>query len=66
MNKIKCQEDDKMNYLEQFTFGEANKLMSGFSHLTGEHVYKRRHEKLEETNGDHEVIANVFIKRALE
>jgi len=28
-----------MNYLEQFTFGEANKLMSGFSHLSGEYAY---------------------------
>ncbi|CAG2229278.1 unnamed protein product [Mytilus edulis] len=26
-------EDEKMNYLEQFTFGEAHKVVSGISHL---------------------------------
>jgi hypothetical protein len=33
-------EDEKMNYLEQFTYGEAHKVVQGFGHLRGEYAYK--------------------------
>ncbi|CAG2211289.1 unnamed protein product [Mytilus edulis] len=59
-------EDEKMNYLEQFTFGEAHKVVSGFSHLSGEYAYQAAMEQLEERYGNSEVIANAFIKKALE
>ncbi|VDI57783.1 Hypothetical predicted protein [Mytilus galloprovincialis] len=58
--------DEKMNYLEQFTFGEAHKVVSGFSHLSGEYAYQAAMEQLEERYGNSEVIANAFIKKALE
>jgi hypothetical protein len=28
-----------MNYLEQLTYGEANRVVSGYSHLSGERAY---------------------------
>ncbi|CAC5382829.1 unnamed protein product [Mytilus coruscus] len=59
-------EEEKMTYLEQFTYGEASKVVSGFSHLIGEHAYSAAIKQLEERYGDTEVIANAFIKRALE
>ncbi|CAC5418241.1 unnamed protein product [Mytilus coruscus] len=59
-------EDEKMNYLEQYTFGEAHKVVSGFSHLSGEYAYQAAMEQLEERYGNCEVIANAFIKKALD
>ncbi|XP_071138742.1 uncharacterized protein [Mytilus edulis] len=59
-------EEEKMTYLEQFTYGEASKVESGFSHRIGEHAYSAAIKQLEERYGDTEVIANAFIKRALE
>ncbi|CAC5385829.1 unnamed protein product [Mytilus coruscus] len=59
-------DEEKMTYLEQFTYGEASKVVSGFSHLIGEHAYSAAIKQLEERYGDTEVIANAFIKRALE
>ncbi|VDH95114.1 Hypothetical predicted protein [Mytilus galloprovincialis] len=55
-----------MNYLEQFTFGEAHKVVSGFSHLSGEYAYQAAMEQLEERYGNSEVIANAFIQKAPE
>ncbi|CAC5378089.1 unnamed protein product [Mytilus coruscus] len=59
-------EDEKMNYLEHFTFGEAHKEVSGFSRLSGEYAYRAAMEQLEERYGNSEVIANAFIKKALD
>jgi len=59
-------DDEKMNYLEQFTYGEANKVVSGFSHLKGEQAFAAAIKQLEERYGDKEVIATSFIKKALD
>jgi hypothetical protein len=59
-------EDEKMNYLEQFTYGEAHKVVQGFGHLRGEYAYKAAMKQLEDRYGDTEVIANAFIKKALD
>jgi len=62
-----CESDDeKMNYLEQMTFSEANKVVSGYSHLPGKRAYETAMEQLEERYGDSEIIASAFIKKALE
>ena len=58
-------EEEKMTYLEQFTYGEANKVVSGFGQLNTEHAYASAMKQLEERYGDDEVIANAFIKKAL-
>ncbi|XP_062588283.1 uncharacterized protein LOC134249947 [Saccostrea cucullata] len=64
---INCDNDDeKMNYLEQLTFGEANKVVSGYSHLSGERAFEAAMRQLEERYGDTDVIATAFIRKALE
>ena len=57
---------ERMNYLEQLTSGEANKVVSGFGHLTDEFAYKSAMNALEERYGDNDVIVAAFIKRALD
>ncbi|KAK3101436.1 hypothetical protein FSP39_003570 [Pinctada imbricata] len=59
-------DDERMNYLEQLTYGEANRCVSGFSHLSGDRAYKAAMKQLEERYGDNEVIATAFIKKALD
>lgn len=59
-------EDEKMNYLEQFTYGDAGRVVQGFSHLDGTHAFNAAMKQLEERYGDTEVIANTFIKKALD
>ncbi|XP_014667134.1 PREDICTED: uncharacterized protein LOC106808795 [Priapulus caudatus] len=59
-------DEEKMNYLEQLTHGEAHKVVSGFSHVTGEKAYKAAMAQLEERYGDNNVIATAFIKKALD
>ena len=65
--ELNCEtSDEKMNYLEQLTFGEANRVVSGYSHLTGERAYEASMKALKERYGDVDVIASAFIKKALE
>ncbi|KAK3086822.1 hypothetical protein FSP39_023974 [Pinctada imbricata] len=59
-------DDERMNYLEQLTYGEANRCVAGFSHLSGDRAYKAAMKQLEERYGDNEVIATAFIKKALD
>jgi hypothetical protein len=40
-----------MNYLEQFTYGEAHKVVQGFGHLRGEYAYKAAMKQLEDRYG---------------
>jgi hypothetical protein len=55
-----------MNYLEQLTYGEANRVVSGYSHLSGERAYDASMMALKDRYGDTDVIASTFIKKALE
>ena len=59
-------DDERMNYLEQMTYGEANRVVSGFSHMDGEKAYKTAMKQLEERYGDNETIVTAFIKKALD
>ncbi|VDI11858.1 Hypothetical predicted protein [Mytilus galloprovincialis] len=64
---LNCEQDDeKMNYLEQLTFGEAHKVVSSYSHLPGDRAYKASMRHLEERYGDTDVMASAFIKKALD
>ena len=45
------------------TYGEAYRVVSGFSHMIGD---KAAMEQLEDRYGDNEVIVTAFIKKALE
>lgn len=59
-------DDERMNYLEQMTHGEAGRVVSGFSHMDGKRAYKAAMNQLEERYGDDELIVTTFIKKALE
>jgi hypothetical protein len=59
-------EDEKMNYLEQFTYEEAHNIVQVFGHLRGEYAYNVAMKQLEDGYGDTEVIANTFKKKAFE
>ena len=58
--------DEMMTFLEQFTVGEANKIVQGFSYLDAELGYDRALHELEERYGNDHVIASAFVKRALD
>ena len=57
--------DERLNYLEQFTSGEAHQVVAGYSYLDAERGYTIAMHELEERYGDPEVIATAFVKRAL-
>ena len=59
-------DDERMSYLEQFTIGEANKVVSGFSHLPAEQGYPTALKKLQSRYGDVHLMAHSFINKALE
>jgi hypothetical protein len=55
-----------MKYLELLTKDEANRVVSGFSHIKRDRAYKTTMEQLEERYGDDEIIVTAFIKKALD
>ncbi|XP_041354482.1 uncharacterized protein LOC121372257 [Gigantopelta aegis] len=58
--------DERMNYLEQFTSGDANKVVKGYSYLDAEQGYPAALKELEERYGNEEKIAQAFVKRAMD
>ncbi|XP_038063125.1 uncharacterized protein LOC119733827 [Patiria miniata] len=59
-------DDERMSYLEQFTTGEAYKVVSGFSHLPAEQGYPAALKELASRYGDVHLMAHSFIKKALD
>ncbi|XP_071952433.1 uncharacterized protein [Antedon mediterranea] len=60
-----CTNDDRMAYLEQFTTGEAQQIVIGYSYLEAEVGYPAAMKELKRRYGDPEVIANSYIKKLL-
>lgn len=58
-------EDEKMTYLEQYTYNEAHKVVSGYGQLNSENAYNAAMKQLHERYDDEKVIANAIIKKAL-
>ncbi|CAG2202264.1 unnamed protein product [Mytilus edulis] len=59
---LNCEQgDEKMNYLEQMTFGEAHKIVSSYRPLPGDRAYEASMRHLEERYGDTDVMASAFI-----
>lgn len=58
--------DERINFLEQFTTGKANDIVSGFSVLDAEIAYESAIKELNMRFGDSEVIANSYVKVALD
>ncbi|XP_061175604.1 uncharacterized protein LOC133184531 [Saccostrea echinata] len=59
-------DDERLNYLEQMTQGEANRVVSGYTHMSGDKGYQAAMKQLEERYGDSELIVTSFIKKALD
>ena len=57
--------DERLNYLEQYTTGDAHKIVTGYSYLNSEKGYKAALRELELKYGDVDVIVNAFVKRAI-
>nr|XP_006811748.1 PREDICTED: uncharacterized protein LOC102801727 [Saccoglossus kowalevskii] len=58
-------DDERMNYLEQYTTGEANTIFSGFGYLDASKGYPPAIKELEDRYGNSEIIASAYIKRAM-
>jgi hypothetical protein len=58
-------DDERLHYLEQYTEGEPNKIVSALSYLSGEVAYTAALTQLEERYGKPDIIVNAYIKKAL-
>ena len=54
--------DELLHYLEQFTIGEPNRIVTSCSYLESKQGYEAAMKELNDRYGDHQVIANAFIK----
>ena len=57
--------EERLNFLLQFTSGEANRIVTGYSHLNAEAGYKAALDEFKDRYGDPDVIAQAYVKRAL-
>ena len=57
--------EEKLNYLEQYTTGDAHKIVVGYSYLDAKKGYIAAMKELEERYGDSDVIVDAFLKRIL-
>ena len=61
---MNCEDDEeRLNFHEQFTVGEPNKIVSGLSYMDAQQCYAVALTELAERYGNPEVIVNAFIKR---
>ena len=61
-----CEDDDeRLSFLEQYTTGEANRIVSGLGYLQANIGYKAALDELKERYGDPEIVVNAYIKKAL-
>ncbi|XP_064650125.1 uncharacterized protein LOC135501515 [Lineus longissimus] len=58
--------EEMINYLEQYTSGEANRIVIGYACIDANNGYQGALKELEERYGDPERIAHAYIKKALE
>ena len=55
-----------MNYLKQLHAWRGRQGCARINHINGQHAFRAAMKQLEEGYGDNEVIANAFIKKALD
>lgn len=61
-----CEDDDeRFNFLERYTTGEAKTIVNGFSHLDSKTAFEAAFEELKWRYGDPEVVASNYIRKAL-
>ncbi|XP_077978759.1 uncharacterized protein LOC144434179 [Glandiceps talaboti] len=59
-------DEDRMNFLDQYTTKDANKIVTSHSHQDAKYGFPAAMAELEENYGDVEAIAHAFIKKALD
>lgn len=57
--------EEQMNFLEQYTAGEANRIVTGYSFLPARQGLAAAWKELEDRYGDTNVIANAYIQKAV-
>lgn len=57
--------EERLNFLLQFTSGEANRIVTGYSHLDAERGYLQALDELKDRYGDPDVVAQTYVKKAL-
>nr|XP_034339443.1 uncharacterized protein LOC105341007 [Crassostrea gigas] len=58
--------EERLNFLLQFTRGEANRIVTGYSHLDAERGYLQALDELKDRYGDPDVVAHTYVKKALD
>ena len=58
--------EERLNFLLQFTTGEAHRIVIGYSHLDSERGYNAALKEFRDRYGDTDVIAQSYIKKALD
>ncbi|XP_047489107.1 uncharacterized protein LOC125039312 [Penaeus chinensis] len=58
--------DERLNYLEQFTSGEARERIQEFMSLNPEKGYEAALKELEDCYGNNDAVAQAYIKKALD
>ena len=56
---------EKLTYLEQFTTGEAKKIVNGYCNLDPTQACEAIQSEFDERYGDSEIVANAYVNRAL-
>ncbi|XP_006812723.1 uncharacterized protein LOC102806147 [Saccoglossus kowalevskii] len=54
---------ERMNYLRQYTSGEANEIVKGYSYLNASRGYAAAIRELDQRYGNNELIATEYIKK---
>ncbi|XP_062566787.1 uncharacterized protein LOC134229094 [Saccostrea cucullata] len=57
--------EERLNFLLQFTSGEANRIVTGYSHLNAESGYKAAMDEFKDRYGDPDIVAQAYVKKAL-
>ena len=58
-------DEERMSYLEQYTDGEARKIVTGFSNLPASAGYASAIKELERRYGEPEIIANAYVEKVM-
>jgi len=63
---VNCEsDDDKLSYLDQYTTGEPNKIVHGYSYLNATKGLKLTLAELEDRYGNADIVVDSFINKAL-
>ena len=63
---VNCEtDDDKLSFLDQYTTGEPNKIVHGYSYLNATKGLKLTLDELEDRYGNADIVVDAFIAKAL-